>query len=68
MPHISPEAKYHVKNDRRTHGKQGSVNKILADPGCRNAHPVADRRTNAKRIPLNKTFEFVHSANLKNPL
>jgi hypothetical protein len=68
MPYISPKAKYHVKDDGRTHRKQGGVDKILPDPGCRNSHPVADRRTNAERIPLHKTFEFVHSANLKNPL
>jgi len=30
-----------------------------------NPHPVADSRTNAKGIPFNKAFQFVHAANLK---
>jgi hypothetical protein len=38
----------------------------LADPAGSNAHPVADSGTNAKGIPFNKAFEFVHGANLKN--
>ena len=66
FPHISPERKDHVKNNRRTHRQQGSVHKILADPAGGDAHTGADSRTDPKGIPLYKAFEFVHTSNLKN--
>jgi hypothetical protein len=38
----------------------------LPDAAGSDTHPVANGRTNAKGIPFNKAFEFVHTANLKN--
>ncbi len=66
IAHISPKSQYEVDNNRRSHGQQGSINKVKPDPACGNTHPVTNGRTNAKGIPFNKAFEFVHSAKLKN--
>jgi hypothetical protein len=68
IPHISPESQHEVNNDRGAHRQQGSVDKIKPDPAGSNSHPVANGRTNTKRIPLHKAFEFVHTINLKNHL
>ena len=66
LPHIAPESQYHVNNNRGAHCKYRSIHKVLTDLAGSNPHPVADGRTNAKGIPLQKAFEFVHIANLEN--
>ena len=66
FPEISQEGQHHIENDGGAHGQQGCINKILADPAGSNSHPRADGRTNAKGIPLDKAFEFVHHTKLKN--
>ncbi len=66
LSHISPKSQYQINNNRGTHCYQGCVYKILADAAGSNTHTVADSGTNAKGIPFNKAFEFVHTANLKN--
>jgi hypothetical protein len=66
LPHIPPESKHHIDNNRGTHCKDGGIHKILPDFACSNAHAVAYGRTNAKGIPLNKAFEFVHTPKLEN--
>ena len=58
--HIPPESEDHVNNDRGTHRQNRGVHKVLPDLTGSNAHPVADGRTNAKGIPFQKAFEFVH--------
>jgi hypothetical protein len=60
-PHIAPESQHHIDNNRGAHRKERSVHKVLPDPAGGNTHPVADGRTNAKGIPFNKAFEFVHT-------
>jgi len=37
----------------------------LPNPAGSNTHPVADGGTNAKGIPFNKAFEFVHTPKLE---
>jgi len=68
IPHISPESQHEVNNNRGAHRQQRGVNKVQPDPAGSDAHPVANGRTNTKGIPLHKTFEFVHTINLKNHL
>jgi hypothetical protein len=65
LPHISPESQYHINNYGRTHRQQRSVNKILTDFAGSDSQPCANGCTNAKRIPFNKVFEFIHSPKLK---
>ncbi len=59
--HIAPESQHHVNNNRRAHRQQRGVHKVLSYLAGRDTHPVADGRTNAKCVPLNKAFEFVHT-------
>jgi hypothetical protein len=66
IAHISPKSQNEINNNRRSHRQQRSINKVQPDPAGGNTHPVADGRTNAKGIPFNKAFEFVHYAKLKN--
>jgi hypothetical protein len=65
LPHISPESQYHIDDDRRAHRQDRGVHEILPDLAGSNTHPVANGCTNAKSIPFNKVFEFVHSTNIK---
>jgi hypothetical protein len=65
LPNISPESQYHVDDNRRAHRQDRSVHEILPDLACSNTHPVANGCTNAKSVPFNKAFEFVHSSNIK---
>ena len=62
LAHISPEGQHQVNNNRGAHGQERSIDKILPDLAGGNTHPVADGRTNAKGIPLNKAFKFVHKS------
>jgi hypothetical protein len=60
-PHISPKSKDHINDDRGTHRQEGCIDKILPDAAGGDTHAIADSRTNAKGIPFNKAFEFVHT-------
>ena len=60
-PHVAPESQHHVDNNRRAHRKHRSVHKVLSYLAGGETHPVADGRTNAKGVPLNKAFELVHT-------
>ena len=68
IPHISPESQHEIDNNRGAHRQQRGIDKIEPDTAGSNSHTVTDGRTNTKGIPLHKTFEFVHTINLKNHL
>ena len=65
LPDISPESQYHVDDNRGAHGQDRGVHEILTDLACCNTHTVANGCANAKSIPLNKVFKFVHISKLK---
>ncbi len=66
LPHISQKRQYQVNNNRRTHGKQGSINKILANAGSSYAQSFTNCGAHTEGIPFNKVSESVHgTANLK---
>jgi hypothetical protein len=63
--YIHPESQKQIKYYRGTQGEERNINKIFTDyRGC-NAHPFANRSTNAKHLPLNKMFYFIHKTKLK---
>jgi hypothetical protein len=65
LPDISPESQYHIDDNRGAHCQDRGVHEILPDLTCCNTHAVANGRANAKSIPLDKVFEFVHSTKIK---
>jgi hypothetical protein len=65
LPHISPKSQYHVDDDRGAHRQDRGVHEILPDLAGGYTHTVANGCANAKSIPFNKVFKFVHSTKIK---
>lgn len=61
---IDPKGKKKINDDRRPHGEERNIDKVLANGGCSNTHPFANNRAYPKNMPLNKVLYLVHTANL----
>lgn len=63
--HIHPKGQDEIKDQRRTCGEKGNINKPGPDTGRRNPHAFTDGRTNPEKFPFNKMPEPVHKTNLQ---
>jgi len=62
---VEPKSYKKIDDNRRPHGKERNVDKVLSDGRCSDAHFFSNGIANTEHMPFYKMFETLHNVKIK---